>query len=155
MSASAVPLLPAPRRELPYATGPRVAYAQAPRSLSNCARVGICGLDAHANDARQQADLACFPSSGCCSSRARRDVSISCIWSPTKMQARRSSASISGGGGAPSGVRNLSSCPDALRDARALADEALALSVRPFGVFLCERGDRCHARHAANRETPA
>jgi hypothetical protein len=60
MSACAVPLLPAPRRELPYATGLRVAYGQAPRSLSNCARAGICGLDADANDARQQADHRMF-----------------------------------------------------------------------------------------------
>jgi hypothetical protein len=80
--------------------------------------------------------IACFPSSGRCSSRARRVVSISCIWSPTKCKRAASSASVFGGGGVRSGVRNLSSCADALRDARALADEALALSVRPFGVFL-------------------
>jgi hypothetical protein len=78
---------------------------------------------------------------------------------------RRSSASVFGGSGTPSAVRRLSRRSAALRrvglkplkaeagqgalhsidDAGALADQVLALTVGPLGIFLFRRRDLCHA----------
>ena len=78
---------------------------------------------------------------------------------------RRSSASVLGGRGAPSGVRSAAQAlrrraqrrleaADAearqgalhpVHDAGALADQALALAVRPLGILLLEGRDRGHA----------
>ena len=88
---------------------------------------------------------------------------------------RRSSASVFGGSGMPSGVRSVARRSAALRrvglksrmprrarvrlhpvdDARALADQALALAVRPLGILLCERRDRRHAAMAPFAAQPA
>ena len=88
---------------------------------------------------------------------------------------RRSSASVLGGKGPPSGVRSAIEtlgglaqrrleAPDAeagqaalhsVHDPRALADQALALAVRPLGILILERRNRRHAAMVRFAAQPA
>jgi hypothetical protein len=83
----------------------------------------------------------------------------------SRAMSRRSSASVFGGSGVPSGVRSCSSRAGALQqgrfetadaeageralhpvpDAGALADDPFALAARPLGILYFDRRDRGHA----------
>ena len=118
------------------------------------------------------------PSRGCCCKPLQtRGLDLSDLPGDKRRRAisRRNSASVFGGSGVPSGVRNVSSraaasaqvrleaanaepsqCAlDAVDDARALADQLLALAAWPFGVLLLKGRDRDHAAMVALAAQPA
>src|SRR5215218_1500968 len=117
--------------------------------------------------------MTCGLSGGARSSSCARACSTSLIWSMTnrsRAMSRRSSSSVLGGSGTPSGVRSAARRSGALRNvglkvrtpkrakhpfirqtplhpvdqARSLTDEPLALTVGALGILLRQRRDRDH-----------
>src|SRR4051794_3354109 len=122
--------------------------------------------------------MTCVLSWGACFSSCARISSTSLIWSMTnrrRAMSRRSSSSVLGGSGTPSGgpqrcetVRRVAQCrlegpnPEAdqtplhpVDQARALTDEPLALTVRALGILLRQRRNGRHVAVVGFAAQPA